>query len=210
MNTILEFKTHLMLASLALAVNASAALITDYFEYGASDDSLSNLTTSDGSGWDGNDWTPGTGGGNVKYKAAESLTYDGSGYTDNTSGGYITVTPADGIVTRALSSPTSDTVFTSFMASADTWGFGGTRSSLLINGDSGDSFGVESSRLNFFMSLNGTMTVNGLTRNLAILKVLVVAKMETDYDSGVKDRLTIWAFNNKDLSFRTDRSDTGQ
>lgn len=194
----------LVAAVLLLSVGtARAVLVADYFEYGSVDADLNSLTTTNTAGWGANQWS---GSEEIKYDADESLTYGGTGYTPNSAGGLAQAdgsnTPV-GFVTRPLAGSETGTVFTSFLARSEFFNASPSRAQirLAVNGDVDDTGGLLSNGSSTLaeLTLNGAQTTTDSAPTGGDRTFLVVLKMETDF-SGNSDRLSLWAFENADLS----------
>ncbi|NLF40012.1 hypothetical protein GX586_11235 [bacterium] len=194
-----------------LAGAASATLVTDYMEYGDTSALLETLTTADTTGWAGDGWTGSSS--SVRYNISETtsgglllatnIPYVATGYVSNFAGGVaVGMDTPPSLVRRELSTPSSGTVWASFVAKFTYWtGLNFIqRVQIGVNGFTATSFGLASglpgaanTTLRPLVITNGVVATANAAQLPADSNWLVVAKLETDV-SGTTDALTMWLF----------------
>lgn len=194
---------------LIAAGSVTAALITDYFEYGDSyQGNLPGLTTANTVGWAANTWTHSGGSvpqytnlptgfasayGPVNSYVSTNLGGCAMGFTDGTVS----------VMSRAFAEALTGTVWISMVVTNSRWQavYDLLNCRVQINNMATNYFGVftggNASLGGVWVTENGVMTTNyfALGTSSGQAGCLLVARLRTDF-SNTADHITVWAFGN--------------
>lgn len=195
-------------AVLIAAGSATAALITDYFEYGDTYGNLPGLTTANTLGWAANSWThsAGTVPQYTNFLTGFASANDpANSYVSTNVGGCATgfTNGTVSVMSRAFAQALTGTVWISMVVTNSRWQavYDLLNCRVLINNFSNNYFGVftggNASKGGVWVTENGVMTTNffALGTSSGQAGCLLVARLRTDF-SNTADHITVWAFEN--------------